>query len=100
MATRAEFDVVLWGGSGFVGKLVAEHLHETYGVDGQIRWAIGGRNVRKLEDTRAWLGAGAVELPIIVGDAHDRQFLGSLVQRTKVVLSTVGPVCALWQRTH
>jgi short subunit dehydrogenase-like uncharacterized protein len=91
MTKKVEFDIVLWGGSGFVGKLVAEHLHQTYGVDGQIRWAIGGRNQRKLEDTRAWLGDGAEELPIIIGDARDRRFLGEMVQRTKVVLSTVGP---------
>jgi short subunit dehydrogenase-like uncharacterized protein len=91
MTNKSEFDIVLWGGSSFVGKLVAEHLLHTYGVDGPIRWAIGGRNRCKLEETRAWLGAVSEELPIIVGDAHDRQFLSSMVQRTKVVLSTVGP---------
>lgn len=42
MTTTPEFDTVLWGGSSFIGKLVAEHLHQTYGVDGSIRWAIGG----------------------------------------------------------
>ena len=88
---KAEFDVVLWGGSSFVGKLVAEHLHQRYGVDGGLRWAIGGRNRRKLEATRASLGAGAERLPIIVGDARDRQFLDSMVVSTKAVLSTVGP---------
>ncbi|NND96448.1 MAG: saccharopine dehydrogenase [Pirellulaceae bacterium] len=91
MTKRPEFDIVLWGGSSFVGRLVAEHLHQTYGVDGEIRCAIGGRNRRKLEDTRAWLGAGTEELPIVVGDARDRQFLGAMVENTKVVLSTVGP---------
>lgn len=88
---KAEFDIVLWGGSSFVGKLVAEHLHQQYGVDRGLRWAIGGRNIRKLEATRASLGAGARGLSLVVGDARDRQFLGSMVERTKVVLSTVGP---------
>ena len=41
MTKKLKLDVALWGGSSFVGKLVAEHLHHTYGVDGQIRWAIG-----------------------------------------------------------
>lgn len=91
MAKKLGFDVVLWGGTSFVGKLVAEHLHQTYGVDGPIRWAIGGRNQRKLEDTRSRLGAGAEALPLFVGDAHDRQFLRSMVDSTKVVLTTVGP---------
>ena len=54
MTNKPEFDIVLWGGSSFVGRLVAEHLHQTYGVDGPIRWAIGGRNQLKLEETRAW----------------------------------------------
>jgi len=91
MNRKAEFDIVLWGGSSFVGRLVAEHLHQRYGVGGGLRWAIGGRNKQKLEVTRASLGAGAEELSIIVGDARDRQFLGSMVDNTKVVLSTVGP---------
>lgn len=91
MTKKPELDVVLWGGSSFVGKLVAEHLHQQYGVDDQIRWAIGGRNKHKLEATRDSLGAGAEKLPLIVGDARDRQFLGSMAESTKVVLSTVGP---------
>jgi len=85
------FDIVVWGGSGFVGKLVAEHLYQHYGVDGSLRWAIGGRNKQKLETTRASLGTGAAELPILIGDSQDRRFLDVMVDRTKVVLSTVGP---------
>ncbi|MEO1241872.1 MAG: saccharopine dehydrogenase NADP-binding domain-containing protein [Pseudomonadota bacterium] len=91
MIRKPEFDIVLWGGSSFIGKLVAEHLHQTYGIDGQIRWAIGGRNKQKLEATRTSLGAGAEALSIIVGDARDRQFLGSMARNAKVVLSSVGP---------
>ena len=91
MTKKPEFDIVLWGGSGFVGRLVAEHLYQQYGVDGSLRWAIGGRNKRELQTTRTSLGTGATELSILVGDARDRQFLGSMVNSTKVVLSTVGP---------
>ncbi len=91
MTENREFDVVLWGGSSFVGKLAAEHLHKQYGVNGNLRWAIGGRNQQKLEAARAMLGAGAEALPIIVGDARDHQFLGSMAENAKVVLSTVGP---------
>ncbi len=91
MIKKPGLDIVLWGGSGFVGKLVAEHLYQHYGVDGSLRWAIGGRSKQELEATRASLGTGAAELPILVGDAHDRQFLDSMVNSTKVVLSAVGP---------
>jgi len=91
MTRKPKFDIVLWGGSSFVGRLVVEHLYQKYGVDDGLRWAIGGRNKRKLEATRASLDPGAEALPIIIGDARDRQFLGSMVESTKVVLSTVGP---------
>jgi len=91
MNKKTEFDIVLWGGYSFVGKLVAEHLYQRHGVDGNLCWAIGGRNKSKLEAVRTSLGVGAEELPLVVGDAHDRQFLASMVESTKVVLSTVGP---------
>jgi len=91
MANKTEFDIILWGGSSFVGRLVAEYLFANYGVDGELRWAVGGRNEKKLEATRDLLGAGAERLPLFVGDARDRPFLGSMVGNTKVVLSTVGP---------
>ena len=43
-----EFDVVVWGATGFTGRLVAEYLHGQYGTGGDLRWAIGGRNPAKL----------------------------------------------------
>ncbi|MDJ0993129.1 MAG: saccharopine dehydrogenase NADP-binding domain-containing protein [Dinoroseobacter sp.] len=91
MTRETNFDIILWGGSSFVGKLVAEYLNTQYGANGSLRWAIGGRNERKLAATRRALGPDAEELPLFVGDAFDRQFLGSMVRNTKVVLSTVGP---------
>ncbi len=90
MTGETEFDIILWGGSSYVGRLVAEYLCTQYGVNGSLRWAIGGRNERKLAATRSELGTDAGGLPLFVGDARDREFLGSRVQNTKVVLSTVG----------
>ena len=46
MAKR-EFDVIVWGATGFTGRLVAEYLAENYGVVGKLKWAIGGRNPGK-----------------------------------------------------
>ena len=37
MTRKPEFDIVLWGGSSFIGRLVAEHLHQQYSVDGDLR---------------------------------------------------------------
>lgn len=89
-ASRA-FDLVLFGATGFTGKLVAEHLLRRHGVDGDLRWAIAGRSRDKLEAVRAELGAAAAELSIQVADSHDRAALDELVSQTRAVCSTVGP---------
>lgn len=91
MTTR-EFDIVLWGATGFTGSLVAEYLvaHRL----GTIKLALAGRDRGKLEQVRAELArrhAGAAELPLLLGDSHDRASLDAIASRTKVVCSTVGP---------
>ena len=93
MSTREErsrdFDVVVWGATGFTGRLVAEHLLRQYGDDGDVQWAIAGRNKAKLESIRSELGS--TRLPVLVADSMDRDSLDAMVQRTAVVCSTVGP---------
>jgi short subunit dehydrogenase-like uncharacterized protein len=90
-----EFDVIVWGATGFTGRLTAEFLLERYGLDGGLRWAIGGRNAAKLEDTRRDLaettGVSAEALPIVIADADDPNSIRALAERTSVVCSTVGP---------
>ena len=61
-----EFDVVVYGASGFTGALVAEYLFKEHGLDGDLRWAIGGRDRKKLEALRATLGSESV--PVIIAD--------------------------------
>jgi len=92
MSTR-EFDVIVWGATGFTGKLVVEYLAETYGVDGALRWAIAGRNRDKLEAVRAGSLAAAQrdQLPILLADSADAASLAALVRRTRVMCTTVGP---------
>ena len=50
--SEREFDVIVWGATGFTGRLVVEYLVETYGVGGDLRWGIAGRNPGKLETVR------------------------------------------------
>jgi short subunit dehydrogenase-like uncharacterized protein len=52
-----DFDVIVYGATGFTGRLVAEHLKTTYGVGGEVRWAIAGRSIAKLEAVRREIGA-------------------------------------------
>ena len=91
MTRDYEFDIVVWGATGFTGRLTAEKLAARVGSGSDLRWALGGRNMAKLEAVRASLGSGAQDVPIIVGDSHDVASLEGLVARTSVVCSTVGP---------
>ncbi len=90
-----EFEIVVWGASGFTGRLTAEYLLAQYGVAKEIRWAIGGRNQGKLQTVREELvretGVEASSIPIVVGDSGDEAFLSELATRTAVVCTTVGP---------
>lgn len=89
--SQREFDVVVWGASGFTGRLVAAHLLAAYGSGGDLRWALGGRSAEKLEAVRRDLGQAAAQLPLVLADADDQARLDTLVSRTHVVCSTVGP---------
>ena len=90
MAER-EFDLVLMGATGFTGQLVAEHLLRRHGATGALKWALAGRNLEKLEAVRKQLGPDAAELPLIEADSFDRPSLDAMTNRTRVVLTTVGP---------
>lgn len=86
-----EFDVIVQGASGFTGTLVAEYLLRQYGLGKDLRWAIAGRSEHKLERLRDDLGPAATELEIIVADSFDKGALATLVARTTVIITTVGP---------
>ena len=85
------FDLVVWGASGFTGRLVAEHLFSVYGIDQELRWAIAGRDAGKLGRVRSDLGPGAEDLAILTGDCNDADSLLAIANSTRVVCTTVGP---------
>ncbi|WP_309647640.1 saccharopine dehydrogenase NADP-binding domain-containing protein [Nocardioides sp.] len=90
--TSREFDLVLFGATGFTGGLTAAYLAE-HGPTG-LRWALVGRSQEKLERVRAHLAADRPELadlPLLVADAADPASLADVAGRTKVVITTVGP---------
>ena len=89
MAKDRDNDVVLYGATGFVGKLTARYLaaHAPAGT----RVALAGRNRSRLEAVRTELGAVAVDWPLIVADSSDRAALAALAESTVVVATTVGP---------
>jgi saccharopine dehydrogenase (NAD+, L-glutamate forming) len=81
-----EFDLVLFGATGFTGGLTADYL-AAHAPDG-LRWAIAGRNAEKLEAVRRRLGA---EVEVLVADATDSAALADVARRTRVVVTTIGP---------
>ncbi len=89
MSTR-EFDIIVFGATGFTGRLVAEHLIKTYGAGGAVKWAMAGRDPAKLEAVRAEIGAPA-SVPLITANAADAAALDALVTRASVIITTVGP---------
>ncbi|HEY6524112.1 MAG TPA: saccharopine dehydrogenase NADP-binding domain-containing protein [Solirubrobacteraceae bacterium] len=84
MAER-EYDVVVFGATGFTGALTAEYLA---GAAGAGRWAIAGRSRDKLERVRARL---AGDVPLVVADIEDPASLRRMAESAKVVITTVGP---------
>lgn len=86
-----DLDVVVFGATGFTGRLVAEHL-ATRGDDA-LRWGIAGRDAEKLATVAAALDVpdGTRPVPTIVADASDPAALRRLVTSAAVVVSTVGP---------
>jgi short subunit dehydrogenase-like uncharacterized protein len=90
MDPSAEFDLIVYGASGFTGRLVAEYLSIRYGVGGPVRWAMAGRSADKLAAVRDAIGAPA-ETPLVVADASDPASLDAMVRRAKAIVTTVGP---------
>jgi short subunit dehydrogenase-like uncharacterized protein len=86
----AEFDIIVWGATGYTGRLVAGHMLKTYGAAGELRWAMGGRSAAKLAEVRAEIGAPQ-SLPLIVADAADAAGLDAMVRRARAIVTTVGP---------
>jgi short subunit dehydrogenase-like uncharacterized protein len=84
-----ELDVVVFGATGFVGRLVAGYLAGH--APGAVRIGLAGRSARRLADVRAGLGAAASAWPVLVADSADPVSLAALARAARVVVTTVGP---------
>ena len=82
-ATPREFDIVLYGATGFVGKLTAEYLAR---AGGDARIALAGRSTERLLAVRNTLGESAQSWPILAADAASPSSLNEMAARTQVVV--------------
>jgi short subunit dehydrogenase-like uncharacterized protein len=87
MVRDSACDLVVFGASGFTGRLVAEYVAEKYG--NKIKWGMAGRDLEKLATVRAEIGAP--DTLLIKADSDDEASLQALVRTTRAVISTVGP---------
>jgi short subunit dehydrogenase-like uncharacterized protein len=83
----AEFDIIVYGATGFTGRLVVEYLTASYPA---VEWAMAGRSLSKLQEVRAEIGAPA-DTPLLTANADDPASLEAMASRAKVVITTVGP---------
>jgi short subunit dehydrogenase-like uncharacterized protein len=88
MTAEREFDIVLYGATGFVGNLTAEYLARA--GDG-ARIALAGRSPDRLRAVRDGLGETAANWPLLSADASQPSTLEAIAKQTQVVVTTVGP---------
>jgi short subunit dehydrogenase-like uncharacterized protein len=84
-----DLDVVVFGATGFVGRITAEYLARSAPAGARI--GLAGRSLQKLMAVRDGLGDAAADWALLVADSSDRATLDEMVSRTAVVATTVGP---------
>ena len=90
MSTAREFGIVVYGATGYTGRLVCEYLNNQYGINGEVKWAMAGRSQQKLIQVRDEMGIPE-QVPLVIADADNQESLQTMVASTQVVLTTVGP---------
>ena len=90
MSNLDKYDFVIYGATGFTGKLVVEYAITQYNNNNEISWAIAGRNNEKLEHVQEKYNLPSNIGKIIV-DSNDQHSIDEMVSQTKCVLTTVGP---------
>lgn len=91
MTSKADrpYDIVVYGATGYTGRLVAEYLAHHYQGKGP-KWAMAGRSAAKLAEVRDLIGAPA-DTPLVVADADDLASLKAMAESARVIVTTVGP---------
>ena len=90
MNDQKKYDFVIYGASGFTGKLVVEYALSKYLDANSISWALAGRNIEKLNNLKKDLNIPD-QIDILEVDSTNQQSIDNLVGSTKCVLTTVGP---------
>ena len=90
MSKSSEFDFVVYGATGFTGKLVVEYLQAKYSDSNEINWAMAGRSLEKLNQVKTDLGVSNSVKTLEV-NSNDQASIEKMMEMTDCVLTTVGP---------
>jgi|TARA_B100001059_G_scaffold56602_1_gene51607 short subunit dehydrogenase-like uncharacterized protein len=90
MSKSSEFDFVVYGATGFTGKLVVEYLQAKYSDNNEINWAMAGRSLEKLNQVKTDLGVSN-SVKILEVNSNDQASIEKMMEMTDCVLTTVGP---------
>ena len=90
MSKSSEFDFVVYGATGFTGKLVVEYLQAKYSNNNEINWAMAGRSLEKLNQVKTDLGVSNSVKTLEV-NSNDQASIEKMMEMTDCVLTTVGP---------
>ena len=88
MKNKRDFDLIIWGATGFTGNLVCDYISKNYN-ERELRWAIAGRNKKKILKLQQKLKID--DSRTIIADSSDKDSLVKMVKKSKVVCTTVGP---------
>lgn len=90
MSESSSYDVVIYGASGFTGRLIVEYMARQYPNGAGVAWAVAARNAEKMKQVLEEVGAPS-DTPIIIADADDPSTLDAMAASAKVICTTVGP---------
>jgi len=90
MSNKKEHGIIVYGATGYTGRLVCEYLNLQYGVGSDVSWAMAGRSQEKLEQVRDEMGI-SIDVPLLVADASSPSSIDAMVQSAQVIVTTVGP---------
>ncbi|MEN8722179.1 MAG: saccharopine dehydrogenase NADP-binding domain-containing protein [Alphaproteobacteria bacterium] len=85
------YDIIIFGATSFVGQILTSYMHKNYGLGQGLKWAIAGRSQDKMTTLMGDLNIDSADLPALVGDAADLDFLNDIAAQTRVIITTVGP---------
>src|SRR6516164_11100581 len=92
--TDHAYDLVVYGATGFVGRQTLAYVLKHNDAAG-LRFAIAGRNRRKLDAVRMGIGVAALPVDILVADSRDQPSVDAMAACTRVLLNTAGPFSIL-----